>query len=141
VDNEQRIKKLYCKWCPREDECKENLTEEEMMGCLACGGFADDFNTFFPQGDGGLLTIDEERIRRQEWERLDPDTRPSWRDYWLKAQRDLTTWDERERIIKWLDKHLQLHVLGKLEEYFWGLTAKQWQALKSGITGSSQDGK
>lgn len=31
---------LYCKWCPK--DCQE-LTKEERIGCLAAGGFVDDF--------------------------------------------------------------------------------------------------
>ena len=33
-----------------------------------------------------LLTIDEEHRLRLEWELLNPDTRISWRDYWLTGQ-------------------------------------------------------
>ena len=40
-----------------------------------------------PQIDGELeLTIDEEETLRQGWRKLDPNTRISWRDYWLQAQ-------------------------------------------------------
>ena len=31
---------LYCKWCPK--DCK-GLTKAERIGCLAAGGFVDDF--------------------------------------------------------------------------------------------------
>lgn len=41
----------------------------------------------------GLLTLDEERVLRWKWAKLNPDTRPSWRDYWLKAQQVLTRQD------------------------------------------------
>ena len=37
-----------------------------------------------------ILTIDEEHELRGMWEQLDPDTRISWRDFWLTAQRDVT---------------------------------------------------
>lgn len=33
-----------------------------------------------------LLTITEELKLRLKWKRLNPSTRISWRDYWLKAQ-------------------------------------------------------
>ena len=38
----EKLKDLYCKWCPREQECDDNLTLEEKRGCLASGGFADE---------------------------------------------------------------------------------------------------
>ena len=34
------LKDLYCKWCPKEQECDEDLTLEEKRGCVACDGFA-----------------------------------------------------------------------------------------------------
>jgi len=37
----EKIKDLYCKWCPREHEC-DGFSLEEKRGCLACGGFADE---------------------------------------------------------------------------------------------------
>jgi len=40
--------------------------------------------------DGELLTIDEERKLHLKWIALSPNARPSWRDCWLAAQRDLT---------------------------------------------------
>jgi len=39
------IRDLYCKWCPREQECDEHLSLEEKRGCLACDGFADELRT------------------------------------------------------------------------------------------------
>ena len=38
----EKIKDLYCEWCPKEQECDEHLTLEEKRGCVACGGFADE---------------------------------------------------------------------------------------------------
>ncbi|KKN53802.1 hypothetical protein LCGC14_0598950 [marine sediment metagenome] len=43
-----------------------------------------------PKPEGRLLTVAEEHELRQEWGKLPEDTRPSWRNYWLQAQRDLT---------------------------------------------------
>lgn len=51
--NQIELQDLYCKWCPH--DC-QGLTDEERHGCLASGGFADDyFNSF--QGE---LISDEE---------------------------------------------------------------------------------
>ena len=58
-----------------------------------------------------LLTLDEECALREKWAKLNPDTRPSWRDYWLKAQQALTRQEipeavkaERDRIADWLTR-------------------------------------
>ncbi len=37
----EKIKDMYCAWCPKEQECNDSLTLEEKRGCQACGGFAD----------------------------------------------------------------------------------------------------
>ncbi len=39
----KEIKLLYCKWCPNEQVCDDDLTEEEKLGCVASGGFVDEF--------------------------------------------------------------------------------------------------
>ena len=63
-----------CRDCPTfENECEGSNQE-------ACGR----------RDESGLLTIDEEYELKQEWMKLPKDSRLSWRDFWLKAQRDLT---------------------------------------------------
>ena len=37
-----RLLDLYCKWCPKEQECDDHLSLEEKRGCVACGGFVDE---------------------------------------------------------------------------------------------------
>ena len=65
---------------------------------------SDAYDKYFTKPDPSrLLTIDEEHEMRLAWEKLDPATRISWRDYWLEAQRDLTAsiYQQKIREIVW----------------------------------------
>jgi len=60
----ERILDSYCKWCPREQECDEDLTLEEKRGCLACGGFADDWVNLLKEALEGLTVMADEGINQ-----------------------------------------------------------------------------
>lgn len=62
----EEITLLYCKWCPK--DCK-GLTKEERIGCLAAGGFVDDFLALGHSSPGGGKDKVEE-ARREERERI-----------------------------------------------------------------------
>jgi len=53
------IKDLYCKWCPREQECDEHLSLKEKRECVACGGFAEDMLVLIKEEDYVKLSDDQ----------------------------------------------------------------------------------
>jgi hypothetical protein len=71
----EKLKDLYCKWCPREQECDENLTLEEKRGCLACDGFADELLKV------GYLLVEEVQLEGLVW--IDEPTERG--EYWVSA--------------------------------------------------------
>ena len=87
-----------------------------------------------------LLTANEEVRLHLGWGQLDPDTRISWRDYWLKAQlakaQPILEKRERERIQKELGKYgIWFEHYDKRNEYqgnFIRISEAVYEALKEG---------
>ena len=80
-------------------------------------------------GEGGLLTITEDAELREKWRKLPEETRPSWRNHWLQAQRDLTRKECQARvegIFREIDRE---SYLDPQTGYRW-LYPSDWQALK-----------
>lgn len=60
---------LYCKWCPK--DCK-GLSEEERQGCLAAGGFVDEFRELEAEGRTNIGVVElRERVDKILEERMD----------------------------------------------------------------------
>ena len=87
-----------------------------------------------------LLTANEEVRLHLAWKQLDPDTRISWRDYWLKAQlakaQPILEKRERERIQKELGKYgIWFEHYDECNEYqgnFIRISEAVYEALKEG---------
>ena len=66
-----------------------------------------------------LLTMDEDHHSRLEWKQLNPDTRISWREYWLNAQ--------LKKVVEYIDERASCNQFGFLVT---NIDYMEWQGIK-----------